>query len=321
MPSDSLSREVARAVPVDTLDTLWTTPGPESSRFGFPRTVRFLPDGDVVVSDAETNRLYRYSPGGSMRYALDAGFDVPYVAGVRAGGPSASGDTVVVFNAGNDRLDWIAGGRRLSERSVTLQRPSAETLVYTTATDTALYAKVIGEDVQGIVGRVGHGGQIVDRVTLDGPYWRHAGFLRAWGDSLVSLSGFRPVVDVLPQRGLGAAQPDTLALVGFDSPMLERSYAFLQGDASKAPLLTVSGDAEGDSLYVLNLRPGWLRIDVYGRDGRLRRVLAEPGTSGSRNYYPRDVAVRRTDDGLAIAVVISAPEPRLQLFRWTPDGT
>ena len=318
MPSDSLSREVARAVPVDTLDTLWTTPGPGSSRFGFPRTVRFLPDGDVAVSDAETNRLYRYSPEGRLRYALDAAFDVPYVAGVRGGGEGAA-DTVIVFNAGNDRFDWIAGGERLRDRSVTLQRPSAETLVYATATDTALYAKVIGDDVQGIVGQVGTDGQITDRMTLYGPYWRHAGFLRAWEDSLVSLSGFRPVVDVLPQRGLDAARPDTLALVGFDSPMLERSYAFLQGDASKAPLLTVSADAEGDSLYVLNLRPGWLRVDVYGRDGRLRRVFAEPGTSGSRNYYPRDVAVRSTDDGLVIAVVISAPEPRLQLFRWMPE--
>jgi len=314
MPADSLSRRVAQTVPVDTLQRLWTTRGPDDARMTLPRTVRFLPDGRLVLADVERNQLYSVAPNGTVQQTTrPEAFDVPYIAGVR-------GDTVVVFNAGADRFDLVVDGRRLPQQSVSFRRPAEETLVYTLATDAALYAKVVGEETPDFIGRLDDRGRIVARAPLSGPTWRHAGFLRAWGDSLLSLSGFRPVIDVLPLDFDDSASADSTALVGFDSPMLERSYSFLQGDSSKPPLLTVSAAPLGDRLFVLNLRPGWLRIDVYGRDGRLVRTLTERNREGSRNDYPRDLAVRRTPDGMLLAVARSAPTPQLELYRWKPPA-
>jgi hypothetical protein len=311
--ADSLSREIAATTPVDTLRQLWTTTGPPDAPLALPRTVRFLPDGGLAVSDAEQNALYRLDAGGAAAQTIaPEPFDVPYIAGVR-------GDTVVVFNAGANRLDFVASGR--TRRSIAFERPADETLAYALATDTSLYAKVVGEEIDNVLLRLNEQGDVATRTTLEGPYWRHAGFLRAWGDSLVSLSGFRPVVDLLPMSFRPEARPDTLALRGFDSPMLERSYAFLQGDVTKAPLLSVSAAALGRRLFVLNLRPGWLRVDVYSRNGRLQRVLTEAAREGSRDDYPRDIDVRRTARGIQVAIVRSNPEARVELYEWTaPDA-
>jgi hypothetical protein len=100
--------------------------------------------------------------------------------------------------------------------------------------------------------------------------------------------------------------------------MLERRYAFGQGDVTEAPLLTPAAAPVGDSLFVLNLRPGWVQIDVYDRRGRLQRRLVERHEGGSPNFYPLDLDVRRTPDGYVFAVAIRSPEPRLDLFRWQP---
>jgi hypothetical protein len=311
MPSDSLSRRVAQSVPVDTLERLWTTRGPDAARMAVPRTVRFLPEGALVVSDAEANVLYHLRADGRVHHIVRADeFDVPYVSGVR-------GDTVVVFNAGADRFDFIVDGKRLEEQSLSFQRPAAETLVYTLATDDALYAKIVGEETQDVIARLDDQGRVGAQVPLSGPPWRHSGFLRAWGDSLVSLSGFRPIADLVPHSFTSATTVDSMDLVGFDSPMLERSHAFLQGDTSKPPLLTVSAAPLGDRLFVLNLRPGWLRVDVYDRSGRLVRVLTERNREGSNTDYPRDIAVRRTPNGdVLLAVARSAPTPQVELYRW-----
>jgi hypothetical protein len=126
------------------------------------------------------------------------------------------------------------------------------------------------------------------------------------------------VVDLLPLNFADGTTPDSLALVGFDSPMLERSYAFGQGDATEAPLLTPAAAPAGDSLFVLNLRPGWVQIDVYDRQGRLQRRLVEPHDEGSPNFYPLDLDVRRTAGGYIFAVTVRSPEPRLEVFRWRP---
>jgi hypothetical protein len=252
--------------------------------------------------------LHRFARDGTHRETIAPdGADVPYLAGTR-------GDTLVVFNAGSNRIDLIAGGERLPAQSVTLQRPSEQSLAYVAATDTALYAKVVGSDIASTLGRVGPSGQISPAVELPGPFWRHAGFLRVWDDRLVSLTGYRPVVDLLPLSGV-ATPPDTLALTGFDSPMLERSYRFLQGDVDDAPVLSASAAPAGNRLFVLNLRPESVRVDVYDRDGRLQRVLAGPGGRRTGNFYPRDLDVRLVNDTLNIAVVSTLPTPEVLLYR------
>jgi len=309
-PSDSLSRRIAQDTPTDTLESRWDTAGPEGHPLAHPRTVRFQDDGTIAVSDVERNSLFQFGPEGRLvREITGGGFRTPYLIGTR-------GDTLVVFNAKTNRIDFVTEGRRQPDRSVSYQRPAPETLVYMLATDTTLYAKVVGQRTESFIARLNDRGASVARAPLDGPHWRYAGFLRAWADSLVSLSGFRPAVEVLPRPFRDGSAPDSLALVGFDSPMLERRHAFGQGDATEAPLLTPAAAPVGDTLFVLNLRPGWVQIDAYDRDGRLQRRLVERHEEGNPNFYPLDLDARRTDTGYVFAVTIRSPAPRLKLFRW-----
>lgn len=311
-PSDSLSRRVARETPADTLERLWETAGKEGSPFRHPRTVRFLDDGRLAVSDVERNRIVVIDPSGSVSRAItDSAFAVPYLIGTR-------GDTLVVFNAEADRINFVTRSGRVAQTSISYDRPASGALVYMAATATDIYAKAVGRNVDSFVGRLNTSGEIAARVPLTGPYWRHAGFLRVWGDSLVSLSGFRPVVDLLPVPFSDEARPDTLALVGFDSPMLERSYAFAKGNVTKAPLLTPTAAPVGNTLFVLNLRPGWIQIDAYNREGRLQRRLIERHEEGNPQFYPLDMDVRRTSEGYLFALTIRSPEPQVELYRWTP---
>ena len=308
-PSDSLSRRIAQNTPADTLDSLWATTGTEAHPLTHPRTVRFADGGELAVSDVERNSLFRFAANGKLRRELsNEGFRTPYLIGIR-------GDTLVVFNAGNNRIDRVAQGRRVGA-SVTYERPAPETLVYMLVTNTTLYAKVVGRETGSFVARLNEKGRVEARAPLPGPHWRYAGFLRAWGDTLVSLSGFRPVVDLLPRGFRDGATPDSLALVGFDSPMLERRYAFGQDDATEAPLLTPAAAPVGDTLFVLNLRPGWVQIDVYDRNGRLQRRLVERHDAGNPDFYPLDLDAWRTDEGYVFAVTIRSPIPRLEVYRW-----
>ena len=310
--ADSLSRRVAAEVPADTLTRAGASAGTTEHPLSYPRTVRFA-GGDVVVSDAKRNSLFRFGPDGAFRGEVaDSTFSVPYLIGHRR-------DTLVVFNAGTDRIDFVAEGRRLPDRTVTYERPTRDALVYMLATDTSLYAKVVGEETGAHVSRLDAAGEVRAQVNLGGPYWRHAGFLRAWGGAVASLSGYRPVVHRLPPDFADGASADSLSLVGFDSPMLERSHAHAAGDVDKPPLLTVSSAAVGDTLFVLNLRPGWVQIDAYGPDGRLRRRLVERHSGGNRGFYPVDLDVRRTEDGYQFAVAVRSPDPRLELFDWQPE--
>jgi hypothetical protein len=314
-PSDSLSRQVAQDTPADTLEPLWSAQGTDAHPLVHPRTVRFMDDGTVAASDVERNSLFRFGADGAFaREIAGEGFRTPYLIGTRE-------DTMVVFNAGTNRIDFVAEGRRHAGRSVSYERPAPETLVYMLATDTTLYAKVVGQQAGSFIGRLDGAGDVVARAPLSGPHWRYAGFLRAWGGSLVSLSGFRPAVDRLPRGFADGTVPDSLALIGFDSPMLGRRHAFGQGDASEAPLLTPAAAPVGDTLFVLNVRPGWVQIDAYDRTGRLQRRLIERHEDGSPNFYPLDLDARRTESGHVFAVTIRSPTPRLEVFRWPRPST
>jgi len=321
-PSDSLSRRVAQDTPADTLDSLWASTGTKAHPLKHPRTVRFVDGGGLAASDVERNSLFRFAADGQLVAEMgEEGFSTPYLIGTRGDRRSPDrrrGDTLVVFNAGSNRIDFVAEGRRLARQSLTYERPAPETLVYMLATDTTMYAKVVGQQTESFIARLDDQAQPIARAPLSGPHWKYAGFLRAWGDTLVSLSGFRPAVNLLPRDFPDGAAPDSLALVGFDSPMLERRYAFGQGDVTEAPLLTPTAAPLGDSLFVLNLRPGWVQIDVYDRSGRLQRRLVERHEGGSPNFYPLDLDVRRAADGYVFAITIRSPEPRLELFRWQP---
>jgi len=149
-PSDSLSRQVAQDTPVDTLEGLWQAGDTEGRALAHPRTVRFVEGGRLVVSDVERNSLFRFGADGRLvREVDDGGFQTPYLIGTR-------GDTLLVFNAGSNRIDRVVDGGRRADRSVTYERPAPETLVYMLATDTTLYAKVVGK-TGGTLGSSGRG--------------------------------------------------------------------------------------------------------------------------------------------------------------------
>lgn len=313
-PSDSVSRQIAQNTPTDTVQVLDTIRGGSNRALKYPRTVRFLEDGRLAASDVERNSVFLFDRDGTLqREIADEAFAVPYLIGHR-------GDTLVVFNAETDRVDLVTEEGRHSEQSRSISRPEPETLVYMLATETSLYAKVVGRETGASIMRLGATGQPIAQADFEGPYWRHAGFLRAWGNRVISLSGFRPVVHHVPKSFSDGATPDSLSLVGFDSPMLERSHAFATGDVSNPPLLAASAVPVGDTLFVLNLRPGWVHLDAYDRAGRLQRRLVERHDAGNRDFYPVDLDARRTEAGYQFAVAIRSPEPQVKLLRWQPEA-
>lgn len=272
----------------------------------YPRTVRFGPGGRLFVSDGERNSVFAFADDGTWLEEITwDSVAVPYLAGLR-------GDTLIVFNPEDRRLDFVLNGIAIRNLPTPTDLPEGP-LHYAAATDSALYYKVVGEDFEGYLALLDERGGITERIPLPGPAWRYAGLIRPWGDSILSLTGFLPAVDVLTPDG----QLDSLALVGFDSPMLARRFSFLHGDTHEAPLLSSSAAPAGDWLFVLNLRPGWLRIDVYDRAGHLQYVLTQPNPGYNKQFYPTDLDVRQDSTGaFDIAVTTVNPTQALHRYRW-----
>lgn len=312
LPSDSLSRAIAEAVPTDTLRLAWRAGRELLPSLTYPRTLLYGAAGRLYVSDVEDGSILVLGENGHPegRWAPD-GLTAPFLAGMR-------GDTVVVFDPAERRLDLFAGGALARRVPIGIEPPARSALAYAAATDSAFYFKTVGEEQEGYLVRLDAQGAVAARHALEGPFWRYAGLLRTWGDSLLSLSGYRPVVDVLAPGGAGL---DTLALRGFDSPMLARSRLFLRGDVDEAPLLSPAAAAAGDLLFVLNLRPGWVQVDVFDREGGLVRRLVQPSVSYDQRYFPQDLAVRALGEGAyEIAIAVHEPEPQVVVYRWVPGG-
>ena len=190
-----------------------------------------------------------------------------------------------------------------------------QALQYTSANGSNIFYKVLGENFDNYIVTLDDNAVTSQKIDLPGPFWRHSGLLRHWGDSLLSLSAYRPVVDIITADG----QLDSLVLSGFDSPMLPRSKAYMEGDIDEPPLLSPSAAAVNNTLFVLNLRPGWLRIDAFNREGRLIHRLVQRDPGFSKDYYPIDIDVRlNEEEEYELAIVFVEPEPRLVVYRWKP---
>lgn len=306
LPADSLSRTLAAAIAVDTLELRWASDGGPDETLEHPRTVRFGPAGSdtIYVSDAEMGRLFVFDTDGSLRRTL-ATVDVPFLAGVAA-------DTVAVFDPSVPAFQFLVDGEAVETVSIDDAGRPRTALVYGAYGDGRLYYKRVDTEKESFVAQVNPNGELSERHILEGPQWRHAGLLRLWGDSVLSLSGYRPVMDVVDD-----GRTDTLALHGFDSPMLARTRSFMMGDVREAPLLSSSAAPSGDFLFVLNMRPGWLQIDVFDRRGQLVRRLTERKPDYQSSFFPQDLDVRRLTDGShAIAVAFSAPRPSVRYYTW-----
>jgi hypothetical protein len=315
-PSDSLSRAIAEAAPVDTLAFVRTVVAPPEADLEYPTSFALRPDGGFVVAETRRGALVYFDREGGYERTVEGGaFSYPFIAG-------AVGDTVAVLNRGAHRVDLVVGERVVASIDVP-EAQNGNALL----TERGLYYKTATEDEGGRLYRIGLDGTVEAEYELAGPYWRHLGFLRTWGDSLLALSGYRPVVDVLDldQPPTDGAALDTLALMGFDSPQFPRSRQFAEGDADEPPLLSPAAAAAGDRLFVLNARPGWVRIDVFRRDDGpngprllLERGLVEPAPELQKQYFAADLAARRVDGGFEFVVLTTDPQPGLTFLRWTP---
>jgi hypothetical protein len=310
-PSDSLSRGIADATAVDTLALRWESAGPEASPLAYPRTVAFDADGRLYVSDAEAHAVHAYDADGRPLFSTaDPAFAFPYLAGT-------SSDTVAVFSPAAHAVQLRVGKRLVATVPTPSELPAGQPLQYAAYGPGGLFVKILGEDSPGYLARLEVTGAVRDRWPLDGPLWRHAGKLAAWGDTLLSACGYRPVVDLFRP----GTPRDTLVLAGFDSPMLARSRSFVLGDVHDPPLLSSAFAPAGDRLFVLNLRPGWLWIDVYDRAGRLQRHLVQASPGFAKEYYPVDIAVHPTADSTyEIAVALTKPIPSVMYYRWRIGG-
>ncbi len=288
---------------------VWEQMGEAGAVLQYPRTVLFGDSGHVFVSDAKENVIHEYRADGVLRRMHSSpALTYPFLAGIR-------GDTLLVFNPEMRRIDFLRNDRVIKNITMPDEVAEKQRLQYTTATDKHLYYKTIGEDFEGYLVKMTDTGQVLDRTLLPGPVWRRAGLLEVWGDSLLSLSAYQPVVDVVTS----STRVDTMSLVGFDSPMLARTRAFMLGDIYEPPMLSSSAATAGDALFVLNLRPGWLRVDVFNRAGKITHRLVQDAPAFSQNFYPIDLDVQVDSTGTyELAIAFVEPRPKLALYRWRP---
>jgi len=313
-PADSLSRQIAEVTPEDTLQLVRRTEGPSAMRY--PLTLAWL-DGRIVVADAQEGTLHTFSESGDYLKAFDdPALQFPFLAGSR-------GDTLAVLSRGRQEVYLVridaSGGGEIVER-VPFQDGRNPVGAWGKE---GIFVKTADEARGSMIARYDpQSGAMLAEYPLDPPFWQHIGFLQTWGDTLVSLSGYRPVVRVLPTDARSGARADTLALMGFDSPQLARSRQFAVGDLREPPLLVPSAAGAGDRLFVLNARPGWVHVDVFRRhedELRLEVSLLSPGAEMGRNFFAGDLVVRASGGGFDIVVLETRPRPAIAWYRWNPD--
>ena len=324
--SDSASVAFAVGVPVDTLAFVRDFAAPDDEAMLLPTSIAWdssVPDSasGFIVADTQDGSLRRFSSTGAYRGRTPVGGgpspQYPYIAGVR-------GDTAIVLARGSGQLQWILADGRV-HHSIGLPASTSAAI----ATDSLIAVRVGGgmqQEVPPAVQLLDDRGGVVRSHELTGPGWRSSGFLRMWGNRMLALSGYRPVVDVVTNPLAASANVDTLALRGFDSPQLVRSAQFMRGEVNEPPLLTASAVGLGADLFVLNLRVDHLRIDVYNESGALERVLVSPKPWLPLERVPVDIVVRAEATGpIHIAIlmqrqsgVFQTSSSVIRQFRWSP---
>lgn len=307
-PVDSLSRALAAQMPVDTL----LIHGVIESVDGLmvhPRTVGFSDDGTIWVTDSRVHRVLSFDSSGVLASVDTLEGATPYLAGV-------SSDSVFIYSP-VDHSVWVRAPRGSWETiSLEGELPVERALTYVVKTPSGFTTKVLGDDFEGYLGNHSEDGALLHTTPISGPSWRYAGMLREHEGAIYSLVGYRPMIDRLRSAGL-----DSLQLVGFDSPMLARSHQFVLGNADQPPLLSASAAFVDEYILMLNMRPGWLNLDVFDLEGRLQYILTQPNPSFAKEYYPSDLAVRAVGDGsYELAVTVTEPAPRIDRFIWWPGN-
>jgi len=303
--ADSTSRALASSLPVDTLSVVFVRTY-DREDFQSPRTLLFDDAGYLLVADVRAHAVHRIDPAGEIAGTTVLEGAIPYLAGTQA-------DTTWIFSPAQQRVHRLVGMR---PRDSTVMDGGAEderALSWIIRTDSGFVSKVLDDAGGNRIAFHDPGGAVVHRIELPGPSWRYAGLLRQDGGGTVSLSGFLPFIYRVSPAGM-----DSTRLVGFDSPMLARTLQFERGTTEQPPLLSGSAAFAGEWLFVLNMRPGWLHVDVFDTEGDLAYVLTQPDPAFNKEYYPTDLAVRQVgEQAFELAVIITEPAPGLERYTWT----
>ncbi len=306
LPADSLSRQIAASVEPETLEHIETID--LSDALTMPQTLAVdARTGDIYVAAPRRNRVAHVVRSTNEVRTVEGDFESPYLAGFR-------GDTLGVFNAFAGRMMLMVDGEVLRAVDLDIGRSMSDRTAV--LVDRRIFVKDVSESSGATIFAFDDGGRLVEEIPMDGPYWRHSGSLRTWDGDVFSISGYRPVLDVLRDGRI-----DSLALVGFDSPMLSRSRRFLEEGDFQPPLLSSSAVVVDDRLFAINLRPGWIQIDTYGRDGRLTDVWIEADPQPNRRFYPVDIDAVETGDGaIDLYVLVQQPAARVSRYRVPPPA-
>lgn len=304
-PADSTSRAIAAGLVVDTLQIAFSRQI-ERDDFMNPRTVLFDSQGRLVVADSRTHAVHRVDRDGAIEATVVLNGSIPYLAGQQ-------GDTTWVFSPSLKQVYTLIDVQTVDSVRLDLGAGDERALNWVIRTDSGFVSKVLDDAAGNRIAFHDATGTITKRIDLPGPSWRYAGLLRERGTSAVSLSGFLPFIYSVSEAGL-----DSTRLIGFDSPMLARMLQFELGTTEQPPLLSGSAAFAGDWLFVLNMRPGWLHVDVYDSAGELAYLLTQPDPAFNKEYYPTDIAVRQIGEReFEVAITIIEPAPGVERYSWT----
>ncbi len=306
-PADSLSRQLAAVTVEDTLTVFGLSSGDGTRPFEYPRSIQFESTGTLLVADVGNGRINRIASDGSYLTTIDSSLTLPFLAGrIR--------DTTFVFDAATNVIRFIVGDSSRTWSSIQTGNLEENSVRYAVVHDGQTYLKLVPEGAPATLSTFSDTGELVYSIDLPGASWQWAGFLRSVDSSLISLRGYQPQIDIFDSD----LEHDSLRLSGFDSPMLARTRSFLLGDAHAPPLLTASASFTDKYIFVLNMRPGWTRIDVFTREGTLERILTRENPSFNKEYFPTDLSVFHSGSGTyLLAVTYVKPDGRVETYEWS----
>jgi hypothetical protein len=293
-PADSVSRQIAEAIAPETLELLIRIEPDTATFFG---SMQIGPDSLIWIGDLSDRSIRRFTLGGEEMTAIRSPeIQYPYLAG-------RSGSTSFIFDVGTESLLRVESAHFVDRIALPARAGGLSLSRFVSVVGEHMYVKDTGSRDNATLAVSSLGGPPV-RVKLPGQPWRYHGVLKTWGQRMVGVSSFRPILYFFDSF----ARLDSMSLVGFDSPMLARSRAFALGEVSDPPLLISSFSAVANRLFVLNVRPGILRIDEYDETGRLMRAFQREAPV-PESYTPVDlIALPDSSRGLLFFVISTSAQ-------------
>ena len=263
-PQDSLSRTVASEIATTELTLERRVVAYGSTYFS---SMLLAKEDQIWVTELLSGEVWTFNLDGDSTGALGLqNLDYPYFAG-------RSGDAVALFSAGSGEIRFVTQvdediGIAIEPAPALPDGNESSSLSrFVLVVDSVVYVRETDDTGRPQITVVDAAGTVITKV-LPGGAWRYHGVFREWRGRAAASSSYRPVLYFFDPE----AAFDSLYLTGFDSPMLARSRSFSLGETEEPPLMISGFRPVGDHLFVLNVRPGILRIDDYDVDGQLVAV-------------------------------------------------